>query len=277
MRRSALRREMMRHFSLMTSTLPAHNPASVLTGEESKLRLLALKIYGRYEVQLLKVFYAIFQSPLAKNPITRKLLFYSSGKFMAERAIAGQPMTLEEAERFVDDMPDDAAIALGPCRCRLAAASKAGCTHPVETDIVIMTGTPLWLANFPHDYRVISKEETKQVMRNATDKGLFQSVFRHMYFGGSRNYFVICNCCKDVCVPTIGYRIFKPEGLKFIDSASIARGGSDLCKGCGTCVEVCPFEERELRAEKSVTLNCQGCGLCARACPEKAITMVARV
>jgi ferredoxin len=277
MRGSSIRKAILGDFSLLTSSLDLHNPAAVLTGEESKLRLLVLKVYARFEVQLLKVFWLLFQSPLMRSNLTRKLLWYSSAKFMAERAIAGMPMTLPEAEQFVDGLPDDSAIALGPCRCRLAIGHKAGCTHPLMTDIVILTGTPLWLDIFPQDYQVVSKEETKQVMRDASDKGLFQSVFRHMYFRGNRNFFVICNCCKEACLPVIGYRKFKPEGLKFIASASVAQENPELCQGCGTCVETCPFEERGLSGGRSWTMNCEGCGLCARSCPNAAIQMVARV
>lgn len=48
----------------------------------------------------------------------------------------------------------------------------------------------------------------------------------------------------------------------------------DLCSGCGACVEVCPYEARELHPRLSVaTVNpalCQNCGACLVACPNKA-------
>lgn len=55
-----------------------------------------------------------------------------------------------------------------------------------------------------------------------------------------------------------------------------------ICKGCGTCVLVCPFDAIELKesqirglegkiiAEVNTAL-CKGCGLCTAACPNKAI------
>lgn len=49
-----------------------------------------------------------------------------------------------------------------------------------------------------------------------------------------------------------------------------------LCKGCGVCVSICPFEARELdeetRTAKVIDVLCQGCGACAVACPSGATT-----
>jgi len=55
-----------------------------------------------------------------------------------------------------------------------------------------------------------------------------------------------------------------------------------ICKGCGTCVLVCPFDAIELKESKIKGLEgkivsevnaalCKGCGLCAAACPNRAI------
>jgi len=56
----------------------------------------------------------------------------------------------------------------------------------------------------------------------------------------------------------------------------IADADEDLCVGCGVCVELCPYNARELdEARHVVTVNpvlCEGCGACAAACPSGAIT-----
>lgn len=55
-----------------------------------------------------------------------------------------------------------------------------------------------------------------------------------------------------------------------------------ICKGCGTCVLVCPFDAIELKESKIRGLEgkivsevnaalCKGCGLCAAACPNRAV------
>jgi heterodisulfide reductase subunit A len=49
---------------------------------------------------------------------------------------------------------------------------------------------------------------------------------------------------------------------------------SELCAGCGICVEVCPYEAREIHSLTKIAVVkevlCQGCGACLVACPNKA-------
>lgn len=264
-------REIIRIFSM-----PLFHVPDMLTGEESRFRLFLLKAWARYEIQILKVFWVIFNSRLVKNNITRKMLYYTVGKYLGEHGIVGQFMTLEEMIEFIGDLPGESAIALGPCRCRMAIADKAGCDHPMETEIVIATGTPIFLALFPEDFRVVPREKAIEVLSEGFKAGLAPSVYRHMYFKGNRNYFIICNCCNDACFQIIAYRTFKGEGFQFIESPSVAEVDPGLCRGCGICVEACAFEERALEGDISRTLDCQGCGQCAYQCPNGAIAMVKR-
>jgi len=48
----------------------------------------------------------------------------------------------------------------------------------------------------------------------------------------------------------------------------------EICSGCGVCVEICPYEARELDPVRGVaTVNaalCENCGACLVACPNKA-------
>ncbi len=68
--------------------------------------------------------------------------------------------------------------------------------------------------------------------------------------------------------------------------AAISQVDDTKCKGCGTCVEICPFEAIELKSEETMMekvqfksrrahinpIICKGCGSCAVACPLGAIT-----
>ncbi len=67
--------------------------------------------------------------------------------------------------------------------------------------------------------------------------------------------------------------------------AAISQVDEVKCKGCGACVEVCPFKAIELRSEETLIekvlfesrkahvnpIICKGCGSCAVACPLGAI------
>jgi heterodisulfide reductase subunit A len=67
---------------------------------------------------------------------------------------------------------------------------------------------------------------------------------------------------------------------------AISMVDEEKCKGCGICVEVCPFKAIELQPEELILekvkfetrkayinpITCKGCGSCAVACPVGAIT-----
>ncbi len=48
----------------------------------------------------------------------------------------------------------------------------------------------------------------------------------------------------------------------------------ELCSGCGACVEVCPYQAREVHPQRALAVVnaalCQNCGACVVACPNKA-------
>jgi NAD-dependent dihydropyrimidine dehydrogenase PreA subunit len=87
-----------------------------------------------------------------------------------------------------------------------------------------------------------------------------------------------CNCCSCCCC------VLKPrviDGVNLKDHLSPSRFlcavSKEKCKGCGVCVEKCPFDaittsgngkRAVIDAEK-----CMGCGNCAINCPEEAIKM----
>jgi ferredoxin len=49
-----------------------------------------------------------------------------------------------------------------------------------------------------------------------------------------------------------------------------------LCRGCGDCAEVCPFDAISVRNERSVvdTDACMGCGVCVDKCEQGALSLV---
>jgi len=58
-------------------------------------------------------------------------------------------------------------------------------------------------------------------------------------------------------------RLLQDPLIAFVDEG--------ICSGCGICVEVCPYEAREMDSHRGVSIVhealCQGCGACIAACP----------
>lgn len=241
--------------------------------EDSPTRLMLLKMYSRIEVQLLRVMYRLCGLKLMQSHLARVAFYWLGGKYVMERGVVGTIKTRDEMLQFIDALPDDSRIAVGPCRCRLATRA---CSHPLETDIVILTGAPIWLDVFPRDYRPIDKAEAARIVRESYEAGLVPMLDRHLYFRGNANYFVICNCCGCSCLQIIGYRFLKEAGFRFIPSTFEVRVDTDKCEGCGTCIEACAFGERAVISGKAIAIDCQGCGQCVRVCPNGANSLFPR-
>lgn len=76
------------------------------------------------------------------------------------------------------------------------------------------------------------------------------------------------------------------RAFNFLRRKEVVSGGpvavvdATLCTGCGSCVEVCPFQAINLEAQDGLLslsvvdpLLCKGCGLCVPTCPVKAISL----
>jgi ferredoxin len=246
----------------------------IFIDEQSGLRKYMLRRYARIEVRLIALLYWLLHVPVMNNIWVKKLAYHSLAKFMGERMVVGQVTTLDEMLEFIDRLPEDSTIALGPCRCRLATHA---CDHPLDTDIVILTGAPIWLDLFPTDFHVITREEAREKVKDCYDLALVPMLDRHMYYRGNANYFVICNCCGCTCLPILAYRHYKEVGYHYITSTYRSVIDLDKCTGDGACVEVCAFRERRLAGGKAQVLDCQGCGLCVKFCPSQATRMVERI
>ncbi len=245
----------------------------LISGEYSPIRLWLMRIFARFiEVPILHLSYLACVGRLrflANFFLTRWLFIYPIAYPFGHYGDTGKPMPYKDVIELIQSL--DGKIAVGPCRCRIG---HRACDHPMETDIVIKTGAPVWLEVFPHEYREISKEKACRIIQECANLGMFHMVFMHCLIGGARNEYVICNCCVDGCVPYILNRKLGQKIFPLIKGNKVASVDPGRCEGCGKCVEACPFDARRIINGKITVRECYGCGLCERYCPENATRMV---
>lgn len=61
---------------------------------------------------------------------------------------------------------------------------------------------------------------------------------------------------------------------RLLQDPLIAFVDEEICSGCGICVEICPYEAREMDPQRRISIVrdvlCQGCGACIASCPNHA-------
>jgi len=239
------------------------------SGEQGPIRLWLLKIYAKHEVFVLRVFYRLIKGNAMRNRLVRECLYHTLAYPMARWGVSGTVISPEDLETFVSSLPPGR-IAVGPCRCRLA---HGACDHPLETDIVIKTGFPIWMELFPEDYREITSVEALSICGECHELGVAQIIYSHMDIFAGERHFVLCNCCKDGCVPLMAMNLYGCDRIPFNKGLRHVSVDQGKCRACGTCVRICPFGARHVLEGSARVGDCFGCGLCASHCPEGASVM----
>jgi electron transport complex protein RnfB len=170
------------------------------------------------------------------------------------------------SERVSEIVKEAESIGVRKCYCRVQRhLIGEGCEHPVET---CLTLSPVrgGLDDSVID-RAITEGEALDIVRKAKEAGLVHTT--ENYRDGHYN---ICACCPCSCA-------FLRTVVEFGHINGIARSDfraiveSDLCDGCGNCIEACYFEAISVSGEMCSVdpIRCKGCGLCVPVCPENAL------
>ena len=146
-----------------------------------------LRLYSRYRELILR--YYIFQARWTRIPLLGRLVRRVANAY-GQRASSAYALSSEEAEAIVEAA---VGVALGPCTCR---AVFGNCDNPLETEIMVGLVRNIFFEERPHDYREITKEEAKGVLRQCRERGLVHTLVKCR-----QDFYAICNCCPCCCVP----------------------------------------------------------------------------
>ncbi len=163
--------------------------------------------------------------------------------------------------------PDHIVVIECPCR-----ASRPESCSPL--DVCLVVGEPFAgfiVEHHPERARWIHAEEACDILEAARARGevhhaFFRDVMLNRFFG-------ICNCCKCCCT---AMQVVRNGSTMLAASGYTCIVDSEVCIGCGDCVEACPFEVMQL--EGSVAQpdreKCMGCGVCTFTCETGALSLV---
>lgn len=147
----------------------------------------SIRLYSRYRELFLR--YYMFQSSWTRIPLIGRLVRAVANAY-GTRVEGAYLLTLDDAEAIVD-MAEG--LALGPCTCRTVFRN---CDNPINTEIMLGLDRNVFIEERPHDYREITAEEARDILRECHRRGLIHTIIKCRH-----NYYAICNCCSCCCVP----------------------------------------------------------------------------
>ena len=156
------------------------------------------------------------------------------------------------------------------CPCR---AVRSNPCQPL--DVCLIVGEPF--ASFVSEHharrsRWITPEEAVTILKAEDDRGhVHHAFFKDAMLG---RFYAICNCCACCCGAMRAHRNGTPM---LAASGYVCRVDSDLCVGCGDCVEYCQFAALRINGADAIVVDaeaCMGCGVCASRCVHGALELV---
>ena len=170
----------------------------------------------------------------------------------------------EKAEELVKKQKK---FLVAPCICRKEHQLKGdGCDKLMEACLVFGWGADYYERNGLG--RVITLEETLEILRKADEEGLV------LQPSNAQEIVNICCCCGDCCQILMNLKRH-PSPAAMAAAAFVASVDAETCIGCETCLERCQMEALSMADEHAVVNanRCIGCGLCVSTCPSGALTL----
>ena len=173
-------------------------------------------------------------------------------------------MPYEKAEELVKKQKK---FLVAPCICRKEKELEGdGCGKLMEACLVFGWGADYYERNGLG--RVITMEETLEILRKADEEGLV------LQPSNAKEIVNICCCCGDCCQILINLKRH-PFPAAMASASFVARVDPEVCIGCETCLERCQMEALSMEDEHAVVNpdRCIGCGLCVSTCPSGALSL----
>ncbi len=192
---------------------------------------------------------------------------------LMDKAVGGQVVPLEDAEKIIDLNQGD--IFVLPCICRkyYGGIEKMSCMFLRPAAKALQENVSWDTPN-----KMVSKEEAKKMLRELDEEGMIHGIF----WGPAPIPSMLCNCDYPYCIALRG-RLHYNVVDAFRKGEYAALVDPNKCNGCGgtpKCQPRCTFgalKYSPTNGRVSVhQMQCYGCGLCQTACPNDAITLIPR-
>jgi ferredoxin len=158
-----------------------------------------------------------------------------------------------------------------PCACRLQQQLlDQGCGRPIGNCVVFSPDEGAF--EDAQNDRPITLDEALAMVRASAELGLVHTLPNYR-----QSFDYVCSCCTCCCFVLRGLAEFAvPTAVAH--SAFRVVTDSELCEGCGDCVERCQFQALSLPGDVSIVdyARCVGCGLCVTVCPAEALRLERR-
>jgi NAD-dependent dihydropyrimidine dehydrogenase PreA subunit len=177
--------------------------------------------------------------------------------------------TYDEIREIIKTTPGP--IAINPCMCREGAKRRGQPCHVTTRTETCMSFGDWAQRGINAGNKEISREEALEIMRKNEEDGLVLQPTNYQKID------FICSCCGDCCgVMRIQKALPKPA-INWSHNF-FAAIDTDICSGCGVCVERCQMNAIKLDEQSGLsTVNldrCIGCGNCVASCPSEALKLV---
>ena len=175
--------------------------------------------------------------------------------------------TYDNITKVVDEAEGPFAILNCVCR-QVKDILEDPCKATDRREVCMASGIMAQLTIDQGRGREIKKEEALEILKKNQEEGLV------IQPDNSQIFSFVCSCCS-CCCENLSKYILLPNPANVVIANYYAEVDSDLCTGCGTCVEICPMKAIKLKDDISSIKRkrCIGCGNCAAKCPSEAISM----